>query len=326
MKVLFDTNILIALETPGEILPESLAEMVRLARELKYDICVHPAQVEDLKRDKDETRREVRLSRLRQYPELDDPPVPTKAGLQALGWSEANDNDRIDNLLLFATKRSAVSFLVTEDRGIHAKAKRAGIAERVHDAEDFLAYLREQDRAREERRVERQLVRGHHHGAVEPREERHQLVAAAEVEMRGRFVEEQHGRLRGERERDRETLPLAARNRVHAPRGEVRGVHGRERAVHRLLVGARRRAPGGEMRRAAEHHEVAAVEREVGRHALRHHGRARPRERAQERGLARAVRAHHRHALAGLHGERDVVKRQHGAVADGSISDFGHGG
>ena len=147
MKVLFDTNILIALETPGEILPESLAEMVRLARELKYEICVHPAQVEDLKRDKDETRREVQLSRLRQYPELDDPPVPTKAGLQALGWSEANDNDRIDNLLLFATKRSAVSFLVTEDRGIHAKAKRAGIAERVHDAEEFLSYLREQDRA-----------------------------------------------------------------------------------------------------------------------------------------------------------------------------------
>lgn len=149
MKVLFDTNILIALETPGEILPESLAEMVRLARGLKYEICVHPAQVEDLKRDKDETRREVQLSRLRQYPELDDPPVPTKAGLQALGWSEANDNDRIDNLLLFAIKRSAISFLVTEDRGIHAKAKRAGIAERVHDAEDFLAYLREQNRAKQ---------------------------------------------------------------------------------------------------------------------------------------------------------------------------------
>lgn len=147
MKVLFDTNILIALETPGEILPESLAEMVRLARELKYEICVHPAQVEDLKRDKDDTRREVQLSRLRQYPELDDPPVPTRAGLELLGWSEANDNDRIDNLLLFAAKRSAVSFLVTEDRGIHAKAKRAGIAERVHDAEEFLAYLREQDRA-----------------------------------------------------------------------------------------------------------------------------------------------------------------------------------
>ena len=146
MKVLFDTNILIALETPGEILPESLAEMVRLARELKYDIRVHPSQVEDLKRDKDEHRQEVQLSRLRQYPELDDPPVPTKAGLEMLGWSEANDNDRIDNLLLFAVKRSAVSFLVTEDRGIHSKAKRSGLANHVHDADDFLGFLREQSR------------------------------------------------------------------------------------------------------------------------------------------------------------------------------------
>ena len=38
MKVLFDTNILIALEKPGEILPEPLAEMVRLAED--YDIVV----------------------------------------------------------------------------------------------------------------------------------------------------------------------------------------------------------------------------------------------------------------------------------------------
>ena len=37
----------------------------------------------------------------------------------------------------------------------------------------FAAAVREQDRAREEFRVERQFVRGHHHGAVEPSEKRH---------------------------------------------------------------------------------------------------------------------------------------------------------
>ena len=147
MKVLFDTNILIALEKPGEILKDSLAEMVRLARELHYEICVHPEQVEDLKRDKDEARREVQLSRIRQYPELNDPPRPTRAEVSALAWTESNDNDRIDNLLLFAVRRSAASFLVTEDLRMHAKARRAGLADRVHDAEEFLAYLREQDLA-----------------------------------------------------------------------------------------------------------------------------------------------------------------------------------
>ena len=139
MKVLFDTNILIELEQPGVVLPEALAEMVRLSRELGYEIFLHPGQVEDFLRDKDDNRRTVRLSRIRQYPMLVNPPVPTNEELTELSWSEANDHDRIDNLLLFAIKRSAASILVTEDRRMHAKAKRAGLEEKVHTADDFLA-------------------------------------------------------------------------------------------------------------------------------------------------------------------------------------------
>lgn len=144
MKVLFDTNILIELEQPGVMLPKPLAEMVRLLRELKYEIVLHPSQVDDFKRDKDDKRREVQLSRIQQYPRLANPPVPSGEDLAELNWSEANDNDRIDNLLLFAIKRSAASILLTEDRRMHAKAKRAGLEEKVHTADDFLAYLRSQ--------------------------------------------------------------------------------------------------------------------------------------------------------------------------------------
>ena len=43
MKVLFDTNIFITLETPGVVLPETLSDMVRFARELHYDIFYHSA-------------------------------------------------------------------------------------------------------------------------------------------------------------------------------------------------------------------------------------------------------------------------------------------
>ena len=84
--------------------------------------------------------------------------------------------------------------------------------------------------------------------------------------------------------------------------------------------------PRGKMRRATQHHEVAAPKREIGRNALRHHGRAGADERAQERGLASAVRTHNGHALAALHGERNVVKRDDLSVTDGPISDFWHGG
>lgn len=146
MKVLFDTNILIELEQPGTVLPDDLAEMVRLSRELGYEIVLHPGQVEDFRRDGDANRRDVQLSRIRQHPELPNPPEPTREDLAKLGWTEANDNDRIDNLLLFAIKRSAASILVTEDRRMLAKARRVGLEARVHNADDYLAYLQGQRR------------------------------------------------------------------------------------------------------------------------------------------------------------------------------------
>ena len=142
MKVLFDTNIFISLETPGEVLPDTLSDMVRIARELHYDICYHPAQIDDLMRDKDERRKAAQLSRIKQYVPLQKPPVPTSTDLQELGWKQNGGHDKVDNLLLFSLKRSAVSFLVTEDRGIHKKAAKAGLSDRVFFTEDYLSYLR----------------------------------------------------------------------------------------------------------------------------------------------------------------------------------------
>ena len=146
MKVLFDTNIFISLETPGEVLPGTLSDMVRIARGLHYDICYHHAQIEDLMRDKDEQRKAAQLSRIKQYALLQKPPTPTDADLKTLGWKQNSEHDRVDNLLLFSLKRSAVSFLVTEDRGIHKNAARAGLSDRVFFVEDFLAYLRNAQR------------------------------------------------------------------------------------------------------------------------------------------------------------------------------------
>lgn len=146
MKVLFDTNIFISLETPGEVLPDTLSDMVRITRELHYDICYHHAQIEDLMRDKDEQRKAAQLSRIKQYAPLQNPPIPTDADLITLGWKQSSEHDKVDNILLFSLKRSAVSFLVTEDRGIHKKAAKSGLSDRVFFTEDFLAYLRNAQR------------------------------------------------------------------------------------------------------------------------------------------------------------------------------------
>ena len=146
MKVFFDTNIFISLETPGEVLPDTLSDMVRITRELHYDICYHHAEIEDLMRDKDEQRKAAQLSRIKQYAPLQNPPIPTDADLITLGWKQSCEHDKVDNILLFSLKRSAVSFLVTEDRGIHKKAAKSGLSDRVFFTEDFLAYLRNAQR------------------------------------------------------------------------------------------------------------------------------------------------------------------------------------
>lgn len=149
-KVLIDTNVFIALEESGRILDDVHADMLRLCRELHFDLYCHPAQLEDLERDTRTERKQIQTSRFKAYPKLEVPPVPSSHDLESLDWRQSSENDRIDNLLLFALKRSAVSYLITEDKDMHKKAKRADLAVRVFTVEEFLSYLyNEKNRNRE---------------------------------------------------------------------------------------------------------------------------------------------------------------------------------
>ena len=149
-KVLIDTNVFIALEETGRVMDDMHADMLRLCRELHFDLYCHPAQIKDLERDRQIKRRAIQISRLKSYPKLELPPEPTGFDLMELDWRQSNENDKIDNLLLFALKRNAVSYLITEDQGIHRKARRANLESRVFKVEDFLSYLfNERSRQRE---------------------------------------------------------------------------------------------------------------------------------------------------------------------------------
>ena len=156
-RILIDTNVFIALEETGRVLDDEHADLVRLCRELHYDLYCHPAQLRDLERDKNDQRKKIQVSRLKLYLKLDSPPVPSSSDLISLGWKQSNDNDRVDNLLLFALQRGAVAYLITEDQDMHRKAKRAGIESRVFTVEDFLSYLNVEKRKSSE--VEADYVR-----------------------------------------------------------------------------------------------------------------------------------------------------------------------
>jgi GNAT superfamily N-acetyltransferase/rRNA-processing protein FCF1 len=144
MNILIDTNILIQLEDTNCQLDESFADIRRLSSMLGHKLLVHPAQKEDIGRDRNEQRKNIVLSRISLYQAIPSPPVLSDHDLENYGWNQAKDNDRIDNLLLHALARGACHLLVTNDRGIHKKAARSNLQEKVHRHDQFLVFLRAQ--------------------------------------------------------------------------------------------------------------------------------------------------------------------------------------
>lgn len=138
MRFILDTNILIPLEDSQRPLEPSLANFVRLANENGHVLLYHPASEEDIKQDNNADRRTQTLSRLSQYTRLE--------SLPTCPWNTADTdrNDAADNEILHAIFLNAAHGLVTEDRGIHKKAKEHGLLERVYTiqtAEDLLRRL-----------------------------------------------------------------------------------------------------------------------------------------------------------------------------------------
>ena len=101
MNILLDTNIIIPLEDTNRVLSTSFADLKRLAAEQHHCFYIHPLQYDDIKRDKNKERRQIVLSRLEQYPRITNPPVLDDKEREELGLKEADDNDKVDNNVLF---------------------------------------------------------------------------------------------------------------------------------------------------------------------------------------------------------------------------------
>lgn len=141
MNILLDTNIIIPLEDTSKILDSSFAELRKLSAEQHHCLYIHPMQFEDINRDKNQERRNIVLSRLRQYSQIENPPILSIQECHELGLSQSNDNDKVDNNVLFALYRGAVHLLVTNDEGIHKKALRIGLQDKVYRLNQYLYFL-----------------------------------------------------------------------------------------------------------------------------------------------------------------------------------------
>jgi len=111
-----------------------------MASEHGHQLVYHPASEDDINRDANLDRRAKTIQRLRQYTRLDARPA-CPWNTQGIGTNDASDNE-----ILYVLHCDAVHALVTEDRGIHDKAKVRGLVDRVYTiqtAEDWLRRLHE---------------------------------------------------------------------------------------------------------------------------------------------------------------------------------------
>jgi len=131
MRVLIDTNIFI-LREDDHVLSRNMQELLAILHKIGVELLIHPLSLEDFKKDQDKKRREIMLSKIRTYPFLEGPPDP-KTDLEYLDTIESKieDNEIIDTSILYAVYKDAVDFFLTEDKGIHKKARRLGIDDRV---------------------------------------------------------------------------------------------------------------------------------------------------------------------------------------------------
>ena len=144
MNILIDTNIFIPLETKNisEIEPEThlINEFYRKAKELEYHIFLLDQQVKDLENDKDFERKNARLLAFEKYEILKNVKINQQVQ-EIFSNIKPKSHDEIDIALLNVVYANAVSLLITNDEGVHKKAKKLGIEEKIYNLEEALNFV-----------------------------------------------------------------------------------------------------------------------------------------------------------------------------------------
>ena len=133
LSFLLDTNVIIQFEEvgPDNQIKNSFQKLHFLLAQYQLSFKYHPLTENELYNDKNEGRLEEMISRLKKYPQLQNPPLQEGLDLEDKFGGIDSKNDLIDCQLLFAISRNCATYLVTEDKGIHKRADNAKMGDRV---------------------------------------------------------------------------------------------------------------------------------------------------------------------------------------------------
>lgn len=137
MKILLDTNIVIHREA-SSIINEDIGILFNWLDKLKYEKCVHPATIEEIKKHRDERVVKTMRIKIQNYNLLKTESPETDEIIEVRRRFDLNQNDSYDTSILKEVFNNRVSFFISEDRKIQQKATFLGISERVFTIESFL--------------------------------------------------------------------------------------------------------------------------------------------------------------------------------------------
>lgn len=134
--IMLDTNVLIYREGEKEV-DNKIQTLLSLITEInEYSFLVHPLSIKELSKHKNEVQRDVILSKVKIYKELDNPPEITDDFNNMCGCH--NNHDYIDNSLLFAIHQECANYLISNDSGLLKKARKIGLSDKVLSPQEAL--------------------------------------------------------------------------------------------------------------------------------------------------------------------------------------------
>ena len=137
MKILLDTNVIVYREA-NKIYNAAIGDLFYWLNKLHHAIVISPLSVAEIEKYEDPEVVKTFKEKLKSYDILPTISVMSNEFNKTLSDFTKNENDKIDNNLLFELFKGRVDLLITEDKKIRSKAKLFNIDDKVYNIEDFL--------------------------------------------------------------------------------------------------------------------------------------------------------------------------------------------
>ena len=137
MKILLDTNIIVYREA-NKVYNTAIGDLFYWLNKLHYDTYISPLSIKEIEKYEDDEVVSTFKTKMKSYMVFPTISKMTTEFSSLLEERTKNENDVIDNNLLYELYIDRVDLIITEDRGIKAKAQLLNLDHKVYNIEDFL--------------------------------------------------------------------------------------------------------------------------------------------------------------------------------------------